>query len=80
MTEVLCPVQCVRSGCPDPDFLEKNGTWLLTVIAAFIGCVGTMFTFFLKSRCKQISCCGMNCVRDVVPLKANDVEITSSKA
>ena len=79
MGEVLCPVQCVRAACPDPDFIEKNGTWLLTVIAGISGCIGMVLTYFLKSRCKQIACCGIGCVRDPVSLKADSIEITSSK-
>lgn len=79
MGDVMCPIECVRAACPDPDFIEKNGTWLLTVVAGFTACVGTVLTYFLKSRCKQISCFGVNCIRDVVALKPEDVKITSSE-
>lgn len=73
----VCPIECVRSGCPDPDFLEKNGAWLLTVIAGFTGCFGMVLTYFLKSRCKRIACWGVSCVRDVVELGPEQVEISS---
>ena len=76
---VVCPMECVRLGCPNPDFLERNGTWLLTVLASFGGCVGMMFTYFLKSRCRQVNCWGVSCVREVVALEPSSVEITSSK-
>ncbi len=76
----LCPIECVRVGCPEPDFVEKNGTWLLTVIAGFTGCFGMVLTYFLKSRCKQISCWGVNCIREVIDVKTEDIEITSSKS
>jgi hypothetical protein len=80
MDETLCPLTCVRAGCPQPDFLERNGAWLLTVIAGLSGCVGMILTYFLKSRCSKISGCGVQCVRDVVELNAESAEVTSSKA
>jgi hypothetical protein len=54
--------------CPDADFIEKNGTWVLTVVGLAVGCVGTVLTYFLKSRCSRIACCGGECVREVVKL------------
>lgn len=76
--EILCPLECVRSGCPEPDFLERNGAWMLTVIAGFSGCVGMVLTYFLKSRCKEITCCGLHCVRDLVELKPTTADVSSS--
>jgi len=76
----LCPIECVRSACPDPDFIEKNGTWLLTVIAGFSGCMGMLLSYFLKSRCRTVKCCGVQLERDVISLKPSDIEITSSKS
>ena len=78
MTE--CPIDCVRAACPEADFLERNGAWLLTVIAGLTGCFGMLLTYFLKSRCRKIQCCGSECARDVIDLKNSDIEITSSKA
>jgi len=75
-----CPIECVRAACPDPDFIEKNGAWLLTVVAGFTGCVGMVLTYFLKSRCTKIGFCGVNCARDPIDLTAKEVAITSSKA
>lgn len=72
---VECPIECVRSACPDPDFIEKNGTWLLTVIGVLVACVGTTLTFFLKSRCKKIKCCGLACDRDVVALDPKEIDV-----
>ena len=59
-SEVICPLSCVKSGCPtDPDFLEKHSTFVLT----FCGILGTgvtvILTYFLKSRCKKIKFCGI---------------------
>lgn len=74
----LCPLDCVRIGCPEPDFLEKHGAWLLTMIAGISGGIGMLLTYFLKSRCSTIKCCGANCTREVIDLKPTSVEITSS--
>tara|TARA_Y100000385_G_scaffold210355_1_gene218248 strand:- start:8 stop:259 length:252 start_codon:yes stop_codon:yes gene_type:complete len=78
MSDVACPISCVRAACPDPDFIEKNGAWLLTVIGVFIGCVGSVFTYLLKSRCKKISCCGVSCDRDVLALDPKDIKIETA--
>jgi hypothetical protein len=78
-TPVLCPLECVRYGCPEPDFLEKNGAWLLSVIAGLCSCMGMTLTYFLKSRCREIACCGVQCTRDVVEIKTTDANVTSSK-
>ena len=75
---VQCPIECVRSACPDVDFVEKNGAWLLTVIGLITGCLGMMFTYFLKSRCKKIKCLGLSCDRDVVALDPSQIEIATS--
>lgn len=72
----LCPIECLNVG--QPDFIEKHGTWLLTVVAGLSGCAGMMFTYLLKSRCSQIRCLGVSCVREVLALKPADVIITSS--
>ena len=75
--DVECPISCVRSACPDPDFLEKHGAWLLTIIGVATACIGTVLTYFIKSRCKKIKCCGMSCDRDVIELSPSEVEIKS---
>ena len=53
-----------------PDFLSKHGSWLLTIVGVATGCVGTVFAYFLKSRCKKIKVCGCECDREV--LKADE--------
>ena len=75
---VECPIECVRGACPDgPDFLEKNGAFLLTVIASASACLALTFTYFLKSRCKNIQTPCVSCQRDVVELDAKDVEVVT---
>ena len=72
---VECPISCVRAACPDPDFIEKNGAWLLTVIGVFTACVGSVFAYFLKSRCKKIKCCGVSCDREVQSIEEIEMEV-----
>lgn len=62
-----------------PDFIQKNGTWLITVIGLFSACIGAILTYFLKSRCTEINCLGLSCKRQVVDLANNEVEVTSAQ-
>ena len=69
---VSCPIECVKV---QPDFIERNGAWLLSVIASVSACLGYCLSYFLKSRCKTIDCCGIKCDRTPIELKPSDVEI-----
>lgn len=81
MSLIDCPIECVRAACTDPDFLEKHGTWLLTVVAGVSGGMGVIFTYFLKSRCTRIKCFCGECHRDVVALGPGEISVvTSSKS
>ena len=71
---------CNPCNCPNPDFIERNGTWLLGMIGIVATCVGGMFTYFLKSRCSEIKCLGFECVRDVVALDPKDVKIETTSS
>lgn len=70
-----CPSCHPCPKCPSPDFLERNGSWLLSVVGLLIGCFSGMLTYFLKSRCRRIRCLGVECERDVVALDPKDVQI-----
>jgi hypothetical protein len=59
-----------------PDFIQKNGAWLITIIGLVSACGGLVFTYFLKSRCSEIKCFGLSCKRQVLDLAANEIEIT----
>ena len=59
----------------DPDFIERNGPWLLTVLGLCLSCVGATLAYFLKSRCTRIACCGASCERNVLDLTESQVEI-----
>ena len=61
-----------------PDFIEKNGAWLLTIVGVATGCLGTLVAYFLKSRCKKIKACGLECDREVVALEPQDVTVVSN--
>ncbi len=75
---VQCPIDCIRSGCPDKDFLEKHSEWLLTIIGLFTACVGSVLTFMLKSRCKRIKCFGFACDRNPIELNAGQINVQSA--
>jgi len=76
---VVCPIECVKSGCDDPpDFLEKHNAFLLTLIASLSACVGIVLTYFLKSRCKNIKTPCVSCDRDVIALDPQDIEVSSA--
>jgi len=62
----------------EPDFLERNGTFLLTALGLMGGCAGSMMVYFLKSRCSEIKLCWgcVNCVRE--PLPADAIEVSAN--
>lgn len=65
----------------EPDFVERNGAWLLSVLGVVTACMSGILAYFLKSRCSRIKCCGMECERDVlnlerVPEEQLQVELT----
>ena len=63
----------------DPDFIQRNGTFILSVLGLFGACCGGLSAYLLKSRCRNIKCCGMECERDVIPVRprrASSIEMT----
>ena len=75
MDTIVCPVECVGVGCDQPDFIERNGAWLLTIVGVMTGCFGGLLTFFLKSRCTTIKFCGVQLDRQVIDLAADETEV-----
>ena len=74
---IVCPVECVKSGCEDPpDWLEKHNGFLLTIVASISACLGVMFSYFLKSRCKNIRTPCLSCDREVVELDRTQIEVS----
>ena len=77
MSDIACPIECVNIGCDDPDFLEKHSTFLITLIGSVGACLGVVFTYFLKSRCRTIKTCCFTCDRDVIEIKQENIEINN---
>ena len=76
IAEIVCPIECVKAGCETPpDFLEKHSTFLITLVGSFGACLGVVFTYFLKSRCKTIKTPCFECARDVIQIKQENIEI-----
>jgi hypothetical protein len=55
------------------DFVQRNGTWLLSVMGVMATCTAGLFSFLLKSRCSKIKCCGLECDRQPIDITAADV-------
>lgn len=72
-----CPLECVRLGCPEPDWLEKHNGFLITLIGAVSGALGIIFTYCLKSRCRNIKTPCITCDRDVLQIKNDNIEINN---
>ena len=72
MVSINCPIDCVRAACPEPDFLEKHSTFVLTITASLSATLGVFLSYILKSRCKKIQCCGLSCDRDPIELKVEE--------
>ena len=62
----------------EPDFLERNGTFLLTLFGMVGGCAGSILVYFLKSRCSEIKLCwgAVSCIR--TPLPADMIEVSAN--
>jgi len=74
-SNIVCPIQCVKSGCDSKDFLEKHSAFVVTVVGISASALTMLFTYFLKSRCKKVSFGCLSCERDVV----SDVELQNVK-
>lgn len=75
--EVMCPLECINSACAPPDFIERNGTWLLTLVGVGTSFVGALLAYFLKSRCKKVKCLCIQCEREVLQLEPQTVDVTT---
>lgn len=78
MSNINCPIECVRSGCPSPDFLEKHDSFLITLIGSLSAVLGIVFTYFIKSRCKNIRTPCISCDRDVIEINRENIEINNN--
>ena len=58
------------------DFLERNGAFILSLVGLITACIAGIFAYFLKSRCRTISCFGINCERQ--PLTGKEIATVSA--
>ena len=75
----VCPIDCVRAACPEPDFLEKHSTFVLTITASLSATLGVILSYILKSRCKKIKCCGLSCDREPIELTVEDATVQTQE-
>lgn len=68
----MCPIECVRAACPDPTWLEKHESFILTITASASALVGVLLAYCIKSRCTKIKCCGVELDRDPVNFNLNE--------
>ena len=73
--DILCPIDCVNQACPEPDFLEKHTGFFITLFGSVTALLGVVFTYCIKSRCRNIKSPCMSCDRDVINIKNEDIEI-----
>ena len=62
----------------EPDFVERNGSWILTVVGIFSSCCAASFVYLLKSRCTKIKCFCVECDRAVLAMDPADVTVSSA--
>lgn len=62
-----------------PDFVERNGAWLLSVLGISMTCISGVLVCVLRSRCRTIKCCGLECERDVLDASHVPERETQSK-
>ena len=58
-----------------PDFLQRNGSWLLSVIAAFSAAAGAVLTYLLRSRCRHIKIGCLECDRTPLNLESEQTTV-----
>jgi hypothetical protein len=58
-----------------PDFIQRNGTWLLSLVGLISACFGTLLSYMLRSRCRTIKFCGFECDRDVLDLSTSNLQV-----
>ena len=69
---VTCPLECITYN--GDDFIQKNETFILTCVASFSALVGVLLSYCIRSRCTKISCCGLICDRDPIPVNHSSIE------
>lgn len=57
-------------------------SFIIALVGIGSACVGGFLTFLLRSRCRTIKCCGVECERDVLSptsFSNANIEIQSNK-
>jgi len=80
MSDIFCPFECAKMGCPEPDIIEKHSAFILTLVGGLGAGIGVLLSYFLKSRCSHIKFCCIDCDREVIDLRASDTEVTSTSS
>ena len=47
-----------------------NGSFILAFTGLLGGGISYLLVFCLKSRCREVECCCIKCVRDVIPAES----------
>ena len=55
--------------CPASDFIQNNEAFLLTAIASVSAAFGLLLSTCIKSRCTEIRCFGLTCLRNPLPVE-----------
>lgn len=58
----------------EPDFIERNGAWVLSMVGVVGTCCSGMLIYMIKSRCTRIKFGCLECERAVLDLSAVDVQ------
>ena len=67
--------------CTASDFIQKNEAFLLTIVASASAALALLLNTCIKSRCTEIKCFGLSCIRNPIPPEqVNDVEANAEAA
>ncbi len=69
MSGVACPIECVKD---TPSFVKESEGFLLTIVATISGIIGLLLQTCIKSRCTNIKLCGLECIRQPIPVEELD--------
>ncbi len=76
MSGVECPLECVKDS---KSFIKDSEGFLLTVVATISGIIGLLLQTCLKSRCTAIKLCGLECIRQPIPVQElNNVNVNNN--
>jgi hypothetical protein len=67
------------SECQPTTFIQTNEAFLLTIVATLSGMFGLLLNTCIKSRCTAIKFCGLECIRNPIPVEElNNVNIENN--